>query len=57
MKSLSILGEPVGKRLKQRKQTWALAETGATGPASNPYKDPPGTAWLAVTGPVEKLCK
>jgi len=34
--------------------TWALAETGATGPASNPYKDPPGTAWFAVTGPVEK---
>lgn len=34
--------------------TWALAETGATGPASNPYKDPPGTAWFAVTGPIEK---
>ncbi|OUS05522.1 hypothetical protein A9Q90_06550 [Gammaproteobacteria bacterium 54_18_T64] len=34
--------------------TWALAETGATGPAANPYKDPPGTAWFAVTGPIEK---
>lgn len=34
--------------------TWALAETGATGPASNPYKDPPGTAWFAVTGPIER---
>ena len=37
--------------------TWALAETGATGPASKPYKDPPGTAWFAVTGPVEKTLK
>ncbi len=34
--------------------TWALAETGATGPASNPYKDPSGTAWFAVTGPIER---
>lgn len=37
--------------------TWALAETGATGPASNPYKDPPGTAWIAVTGPIERTLK
>ncbi|OUS12413.1 hypothetical protein A9Q89_05870 [Gammaproteobacteria bacterium 53_120_T64] len=33
---------------------WALAETGATGPTSNPYKDPPGTAWFAVTGSIER---
>ncbi len=39
---------------KKLGSTWALAETGATGPASNPYKDPPGTAWFAVTGPVER---
>ena len=30
--------------------TWALAETGATGPTTNPYMDPPGTAWIALVG-------
>jgi PncC family amidohydrolase len=34
--------------------TWALAETGATGPNGNPYGDPPGHACFAVSGPVEK---
>jgi nicotinamide mononucleotide (NMN) deamidase PncC len=34
--------------------TWALAETGATGPTANPYGDPPGHACLAVTGPIER---
>lgn len=34
--------------------TWALAETGATGPTANPYGDPPGHACLAVTGPTER---
>jgi PncC family amidohydrolase len=33
---------------------WALAETGATGPAPNPYGAPPGRACLAVVGPVER---
>jgi nicotinamide mononucleotide (NMN) deamidase PncC len=33
--------------------TWGLGEGGATGPAGNPYGDPPGHAWLAVAGPVE----
>ena len=33
--------------------TWALAETGATGPEANPYRDPPGTAWIAIVGSVE----
>lgn len=33
--------------------TWALAETGATGPTGNPYGDPPGHACFAVSGPVE----
>ncbi len=32
---------------------WALAETGASGPAGNPYGDPPGHACFAVSGPVE----
>lgn len=30
---------------------WAVAETGATGPAPNPYGDPPGHAWVAVRRP------
>lgn len=30
--------------------TWGVAETGATGPAPNPYGDPPGHAWVAVAG-------
>jgi PncC family amidohydrolase len=31
--------------------TWAVAETGATGPTGNRYGDPPGHAWVAVAGP------
>ena len=31
---------------------WALAETGAAGPAGNRYGDPAGHACLAVAGPV-----
>ena len=38
---------------KKLGSTWALAETGATGPDANPYMDPPGTAWIAITGPKE----
>lgn len=34
--------------------TWALAETGATGPTANPYGDPPGHACLAVAGDCER---
>jgi len=34
--------------------TWALGETGATGPTGNRYGDAPGHACLAVAGPVEK---
>lgn len=30
---------------------WAVGETGAAGPSGNPYGDPAGHAWLAVTGP------
>lgn len=33
--------------------TWAVGEGGAAGPSGNPYGDPPGHAWLAVSGPVE----
>jgi PncC family amidohydrolase len=34
--------------------TWALAETGATGPTGNRYGDPAGHACIAVAGPVER---
>jgi nicotinamide-nucleotide amidase len=33
--------------------TWAVAETGATGPTGNRYGDAPGHACLAVIGPTE----
>jgi nicotinamide-nucleotide amidase len=34
--------------------TWALAESGATGPSGNRYSDAAGHAVLAVSGPVER---
>ena len=34
--------------------TWALSETGASGPTGNRYGDSAGHACIAVTGPVEK---
>jgi nicotinamide-nucleotide amidase len=34
--------------------TWALAETGATGPAGNRYGDPPGHSCVAVVGVSER---
>lgn len=33
--------------------TWGVGEGGATGPSGNPYGDPPGHAWVAVSGPTE----
>lgn len=30
---------------------WGIGETGAAGPAGNPYGDPPGHAWVAVRAP------
>ncbi|MEM9651136.1 MAG: CinA family protein [Actinomycetota bacterium] len=33
--------------------TWGVGEGGATGPGGNPYGDPSGHAWLAVSGPTE----
>jgi hypothetical protein len=35
--------------------TWALAETGATGPTGNSYGDAAGHCCLAVSGPVEEV--
>jgi nicotinamide-nucleotide amidase len=36
------------------KSTWAIAETGATGPAGNRYGDAPGHAVVAISGALEK---
>lgn len=33
---------------------WGLSESGAAGPTGNRYGDPPGHAWVAVTGSVER---
>lgn len=35
--------------------TWALSETGATGPDGNRYGDPPGHACIAVSGPASAV--
>jgi nicotinamide-nucleotide amidase len=34
---------------------WGVGETGATGPSANPYGDPAGHAWVAVSGPGDTL--
>ena len=51
--------EPYARLLAQTARerfasTWALAGSGATGPAGNRYGDAPGHCCLAVTGPVER---
>lgn len=33
--------------------TWGVGEGGASGPSGNPYGDPSGHAWVAVSGPTE----
>lgn len=35
--------------------TWAVSETGASGPTGNSYGDSAGHACIAVSGPVEKV--
>jgi nicotinamide-nucleotide amidase len=34
--------------------TWAISETGATGPTGNRYGDAPGHTCIAIAGPVER---
>jgi PncC family amidohydrolase len=51
--------EPYARLLAQTARerfasTWALAESGATGPIGNRYGDAPGHCCLAVSGPVER---
>ncbi|HUK09115.1 MAG TPA: CinA family protein [Stellaceae bacterium] len=36
---------------------WSLGETGATGPTGNRYGDPPGHAWMALTGASERALR
>ena len=37
--------------------TWGLGETGAAGPTGNRYGDPAGHAWVAVSGPAERVVR
>ena len=46
-----LLAEAARQRFRA---TWAVAETGATGPDGNRYGDPPGHACIAVAGPVSR---
>jgi PncC family amidohydrolase len=39
---------------RQMKADWATSEMGAAGPAGSPYGPKPGTACVAVSGPVSK---
>ena len=63
MKGLRPASEPYAALLAARCRdrlgtTWALAETGATGPTGNRYGDPAGHACFAVSGPkqVSRTC-
>jgi nicotinamide-nucleotide amidase len=42
---------------EQLSATWGVAENGAAGPAPNRYGDAPGSACVAVTGPVERTVR
>ena len=45
----------LAKRARERLgATWAVAETGATGPTGNRYGDAAGHTCIAVSGPVER---
>jgi nicotinamide-nucleotide amidase len=51
--------EPFARLLAQTARqrfaaSWALAESGATGPTGNRYGDPPGHSCIAVAGPSER---
>jgi nicotinamide-nucleotide amidase len=51
--------EPYARLLAQTARqrfsaSWALAESGATGPTGNRYGDPPGHSCIAVAGPSER---
>ena len=48
----------LARTAQQRFQAdWSIGETGATGPTGNRYGDPPGHAWIALTGPSERALR
>jgi PncC family amidohydrolase len=60
MRGLRSATEPMAELLARRLReklaaTWALAETGAAGPAGNRYGDAPGHACIAVSGPLSRV--
>ncbi|HXZ92306.1 MAG TPA: CinA family protein [Burkholderiales bacterium] len=60
MKGIRSASEPFARLMAARIRaklgaTWALAETGATGPTGNRYGDAAGHACIAVSGPVETV--
>ena len=45
----------LARRMRERNGvTWALSETGATGPSGNRYGDAAGHTCIAVVGPIER---
>ena len=60
MKGIRSASEPFARLMAARVRaklgaTWALAETGASGPTGNRYGDAAGHACIAVSGPVETV--
>jgi nicotinamide-nucleotide amidase len=60
MKGIRSASEPFARLMAARIRaklgaTWALAETGASGPTGNRYGDSAGHACIAVSGPVETV--
>lgn len=46
----------LAERVRQRfSADWGIGETGAAGPAGNPYGDPAGHACIAIAGPVSAV--
>jgi len=60
MKGIRSASEPFARLMAARIRaklgaTWALAETGASGPTGNRYGDSAGHACIAISGPVETV--
>jgi nicotinamide-nucleotide amidase len=60
MKGMRSASAPYAQLLARRTRerlgtTWALSETGASGPSGNRYGDAPGHACIAVSGPVDAV--
>ena len=60
MQGIRSASEPFARLMAARIRaklgaTWALAETGASGPTGNRYGDGAGHACIAVSGPVESV--